>query len=191
MLITFRSPPDPLFNVYDFNLHFHHFWGPNIILSFHAYFSFHISYHHFIYYIITSHTVFSSHIISSFHIPYHFIQSFFHIIISDTFFSSYIISSFHISYHHLIYHIIISHTFLSYIISYHRFTHFSFHISYIIHHIIISHTFSLSYTRFAKKNARRLIRCKLKTTVFTRSAFILSEFSYFNLKFGIKQSKIG
>ena len=41
------------------------------------------------------------------------------------------------------------------------------------------------------KNARSLIRCMLKTTIFTRSAFIFSEFSYFNLKLGIKQSKIG
>ena len=45
--------------------------------------------------------------------------------------------------------------------------------------------------RVSKKNARRLIRCKLKTTVFTRIDFIFSESSYFNLKFGIKQSKIG
>ena len=42
-----------------------------------------------------------------------------------------------------------------------------------------------------KKSARRLILCKLKTTVFTQSAFTFSEFSYFNLKFVIKQSKIG
>ena len=36
-----------------------------------------------------------------------------------------------------------------------------------------------------------LVRCRLKTTVFTRPVFTLCESSYFNLKFGIKQSKIG
>ena len=41
-----------------------------------------------------------------------------------------------------------------------------------------------------KKNARSLIWCKLNRTVLTRSAFTFSESSYFNLKFGIKQSKI-
>ena len=41
-----------------------------------------------------------------------------------------------------------------------------------------------------KKNAHRLIWCKLKKTVFTRSTFLFSESSYFNLKFGIKQPKI-
>ena len=41
------------------------------------------------------------------------------------------------------------------------------------------------------KKRRRLIWCKLGTTVFTLSTFILSVSSYFNLKFGIKQSKIG
>ena len=42
-----------------------------------------------------------------------------------------------------------------------------------------------------KKNAQRLIQCELKMTAFTRSAFIFSESSYYKLKFGIKQSKIG
>ena len=41
------------------------------------------------------------------------------------------------------------------------------------------------------KNARCLIRYKLKTTVLTQSAFTFSESSYFNLKFGIKQFKMG
>ena len=41
-----------------------------------------------------------------------------------------------------------------------------------------------------KKNACRLIWCKLKRTVFARSAFLFSESSYFNLKFGIEQPKI-
>ena len=41
------------------------------------------------------------------------------------------------------------------------------------------------------KKARRLIQCKLTTTVLTQSAFIFSEPSYFSLKFGIEQSKIG
>ena len=36
-----------------------------------------------------------------------------------------------------------------------------------------------------------LIWCELKTTVFTRCVFTFSESSCFNLKFGIKQSKIG
>ena len=36
-----------------------------------------------------------------------------------------------------------------------------------------------------------MISCKLKTTVLTRSVFIFSKLSYFNLNFGIKQSKIG
>ena len=35
------------------------------------------------------------------------------------------------------------------------------------------------------------IWCKLKTTVLTQPAFIFSESSYFNLKFGINQFKIG
>ena len=42
-----------------------------------------------------------------------------------------------------------------------------------------------------KKNFKRLIWCKLKTTAFTRSVFIFSKSSYLNLNFGIKQSKIG
>ena len=41
------------------------------------------------------------------------------------------------------------------------------------------------------KKARRLILCKLITTVLTQSAFIFSESSYFILKCGIEQSKIG
>ena len=41
------------------------------------------------------------------------------------------------------------------------------------------------------KKARRLIKSKLTTTVLTQSAFIFSESSYFVLKFGIEQSKIG
>ena len=41
------------------------------------------------------------------------------------------------------------------------------------------------------KNTRRLIWSKLKRTVFIQLAFIFSESSYLNLKFGIKQSKIG
>ena len=49
----------------------------------------------------------------------------------------------------------------------------------------------LSYTGCYKKTPGRLIWCKLKTTVFTRPAFTFSESSYFNLNFGIKQSKIG
>ena len=36
----------------------------------------------------------------------------------------------------------------------------------------------------SEKDARRLIGCNLKMTVFTRFAFIFSESSYFNLKFG-------
>ena len=48
--------------------------------------------------------------------------------------------------------------------------------------------FVLKYTGCPKKkNAHR----NLKMTVFTKSDFIFSDFSYFNLKFGIKQSKIG
>ena len=42
-----------------------------------------------------------------------------------------------------------------------------------------------------KINARRLTSRKLKTTALKQSAFIFSEFSYFKLKFGKKQSKIG
>ena len=42
-----------------------------------------------------------------------------------------------------------------------------------------------------KTHIRRLIWCKLKTTILTQSAFIFSESSYLNLKFGIMQSKIG
>ena len=45
--------------------------------------------------------------------------------------------------------------------------------------------------RVSQKNARRLIWRKLKTTVFTRSARIFSESSYFNLKFSITQPKTG
>ena len=41
-----------------------------------------------------------------------------------------------------------------------------------------------------KKNAHRLIWCKLKRTVFTRSTFLFSESPYLHLKFGMKQSKI-
>ena len=41
-----------------------------------------------------------------------------------------------------------------------------------------------------KKTFNCLIWCKLKTTVFTRSVFIFFKSSYFNLTFGIKQSKI-
>ena len=41
------------------------------------------------------------------------------------------------------------------------------------------------------KNAWRLIWYKLKTTALTRSVFTLHESSYFNLNFGIKQSKNG
>ena len=43
----------------------------------------------------------------------------------------------------------------------------------------------------SQKNARRLICCRINMTVLTRSAFIFSGSSYFNLKFGIKQSEIG
>ena len=39
-------------------------------------------------------------------------------------------------------------------------------------------------------NARHLIWCKLKMTVSAWSAFIFSEFSHFNLKFGTRQYKI-
>ena len=49
----------------------------------------------------------------------------------------------------------------------------------------------VNYRVSQKKNARRLIQCKLKTTVFTRYAFIFAESPYFNLKFGIKLFKIG
>ena len=42
-----------------------------------------------------------------------------------------------------------------------------------------------------KRNFKRLIWCKLKTTTFTQSVFIFSKLSYSNLKFSIKQSKIG
>ena len=41
-----------------------------------------------------------------------------------------------------------------------------------------------------QKNFDCLIWRKLKTTVFTRPVFIFSKSSYFNLNFGIKQSKI-
>ena len=41
------------------------------------------------------------------------------------------------------------------------------------------------------KNFDCSISSKLKTTVFTRSVFIFSKLSYFNLNFGVKQSKIG
>ena len=41
------------------------------------------------------------------------------------------------------------------------------------------------------KNFNCLISCQLKTTVFTQSVVIFSKLSNFNLKIGIKQSKIG
>ena len=46
-------------------------------------------------------------------------------------------------------------------------------------------------TGYPEENAQCLIWCKLKMTVFLRSAFLFSKSSYFNLKFEIKQSKIG
>ena len=45
--------------------------------------------------------------------------------------------------------------------------------------------------RVSQENVLRLIWYKLKTTVFTRSAFIFSESSYFNLKFGINPIHTG
>ena len=58
--------------------------------------------------------------------------------------------------------------------------------------IMLSYFYHFNYSTGCpqKKSARRLIRCKLKMTVFTRSTFIFSESSYFNVKFGIQQSKI-
>ena len=46
---------------------------------------------------------------------------------------------------------------------------------------------SLDFSLLMTKKAQHLIRCKLRTNVFTQSALIhiFSEFSYFNLKFGI------
>ena len=45
--------------------------------------------------------------------------------------------------------------------------------------------------RVSEKTFNCLIWCKLKTTVFARAVFIFFKSSYFNLNFGIKQSKIG
>ena len=56
-----------------------------------------------------------------------------------------------------------------------------------VHYVVTT----CSLSDCTKKNAQRLIWWKLKTSVHTRSAFIFSESSYFNLKFDIKQSKIG
>ena len=130
---TFQNPSYPLLAFIISTLHFHHFWGPNIILSFSTHFSLHI-------YILNSyicHDIIISYVISSYifsyHISYHhFIYhiSYHHIIISSFYISSHTHFVIIYIYHHFIYHTIIpschpfTHIFLSY------YYHFAHHLIY-------------------------------------------------------------